>query len=339
MTDAMKAARRTQRARKPMTPARAQKIGKKVLGSVLRYALIICLAYLILAPLMKNIVLGFTDPRDLGLASSIWVPARLSVENWYVSYLMLDYPNTLPFTLLNTAVLMLLQTACALLAGYAFARLRFRFQGALFACVMLTIIVSPQVFTLPQYLYFRDFDILGLFRLFTGKSLNLLNNPAAMYLMAATGMGIKSGLFIYIFRQTFRSLPKELEEAAYIDGAGFIRTFTQIVLPSAGPGIITVGVLSYVWNWNDTYFNNLFNSQNTRNLMLAFTRATASTDEALGKIATKVPETYAFLTKNPMYEAAIGKTSALLVFLPLIVLYIIVQRRFVQGVERSGIVG
>ncbi|MEL3906349.1 MAG: carbohydrate ABC transporter permease [Treponema sp.] len=309
-----------------------------ILG-LIRYFLIIGLTYLILAPILHNLSIGFTHPADLGLATSIWIPARTSIENWYTAMLMLNYRSALPYTFLHTAVVAFLQIVCSAMAGYAFARLKFRFREVLFGCVILTILVPPNIFMLPQYLYFKDFDILGIFYLITGQHLNLLNNPVSIYIMAATGMGLKGGLFIYIFRQTFRGLPKALEEAAYIDGAGFVRTFTSIVLPSSGAGMITVAVLSFVWNWNDAYFTNLFDNTNLNHLMLAYTRAAASVDEALNTISRNIPPSFTFLMENPVYEAAIAKTAAVLVFVPLVVLYLIVQRKFVQGVERSGLVG
>lgn len=308
-------------------------------GGLARYAMILCLSYLILAPILKNISVAFTNPRDLNIASSLWIPARYSIENWHVSWLMLNYGKSLPYTLLYTAIVMILQTVSAMLAGYSFARLKFRGQGIFFALVVFTIIVPPQVFMLPQYLYFKEFDIFGIIRLLTGKSLNLLASPTSLYVLNAMGMGLKSGLYIYIFRQTFRGLPKELEEAAYIDGAGFIRTFIRIVVPTAGAGILTVAVLSFVWNWNDGYYTALFDGNNVKHLMLAFNKATGSVDEALASISSKVPANYAFILKSPVYENAIAKTAALLVFLPLVILYLFVQKKFVQGVERSGIVG
>lgn len=316
-----------------------QKKAKGLLVSVLRFALIVCLSYLILAPILRNLTQAFTHPDDLGMATSIWLPQRISTQNWHVSLLMLDYWKALPYTFLHTSIMVLLQTLCAMLAGYSFARFKFRFRGLLFAFVVFTIIVPPQVFMMPQYLFFRKFDIFGIITLFTGKPLNLLNSSMSLYVMSAVGMGIKSGLYIYIFRQTFRSLPRELEEAAYIDGAGFLRTFTAIVVPAAKAGILTVVVLSFVWNWNDSYYTNLFDNNNVRHLMLAYGKAVASVDEALASISSKVPAGYSFLTKNPVYEGAIAKTASMLVFLPLVFLYLFVQRRFVQGVERSGIAG
>ena len=296
---------------------------KSFCAGLFRYVLIICLSYLILAPILINISTAFTNPRDLSFPSSIWIPARFSIENWHVSMLMLNYGKALPYTLFFTAIITVLQTVSAMMAGYSFARLKFPGRSILFALSVFTIVVPPQMFMLPQYLFFKEFDIFGIFRLITGHPINLL----------------KSGLYIYIFRQSFRALPKVLEEAAYMDGAGFLRTFTSIVVPSAGAGILTVAVLSFVWNWNDSYYIRLFDDTNINYLMLAFNKATGSVDESLATISTKIPATYAFLMKNPVYEGAIAKTAALLVFMPLVVLYMFVQRKFVQGVERSGIVG
>lgn len=324
---------------KGFSKPRLIKKGKAFAAGLARYVLIVCLSYLILAPILINISTAFTNPRDLNFPSSMWIPARVSIENWHVSWLMLDYGKALPYTMGYTAVIACLQTVSAMLAGYSFARLKFPGRSVLFALAVFTIVVPPQMFMLPQYLFFKEFDIFGLIRHFTGKPLNLLGSSASLYVLNALGMGLKSGLYIYIFRQTFRSMPKELEEAAYIDGAGFLRTFTSVVLPSAGPGILTVAVLSYVWSWNDAHYVKLFDNTNVKFLMLAYNKATGSVDEALASISSKVPVNYAFLLKSPVYEAAIAKTAALLVFLPLVVLYLIVQRKFVQGVERSGIVG
>lgn len=325
---------------KKMTPARAGKIARGVLLSIMRYALLICLSYLILAPILSNIVIAITHPADLGLSSSIWIPNRVSIQNIHVASLILNFGKTLPSTLLYTAVIMVLQVCCTLLAGYSFARLHFKGQSIVFFCVIVTIIVPSQVIMLPQYLYFREFTMFGLIPLFNqGKGINMLNQPAVIYLLSALGMGLKSGLYIYIFRQTFRGLPKELEQAAYVDGAGFVKTFVSIVLPCAGPGLITVGTLSFVWNWNDISFLSWFDPKNTSNLMFAYIKRTASINETMNAISSKVPGDYTFLTNNLLYQSAMTKTCALFVLVPLIILYLIIQRKFVQGVERSGIVG
>ncbi len=323
-----------------VTPAKAIKKGRAIIAGIVRYTLLICLSYLILAPILQNIVVALTHPADLGLSSTIWIPMRVSWQNLHVSYIILNFSKVLPSTLVYTLVIMVLQVICTLLAGYSFARLKFKGQSVLFFCVIVTILVPAQSIMLPQYLYFNDFRLFGLIPIFNqGNGLKMLNQPAVIYLLSALGMGLKSGLYIYIFRQTFRGLPKELEQAAYVDGAGFVRTFTSIVLPCAGPGLITVSTLSFVWNWNDTSFLSWFDPRNTSNLMFTFIKGTANMKQALDKISSQVPGDYTYVTDNLLYQNAIQKTCALFVLLPLIVLYLIIQRRFVQGVERSGIVG
>lgn len=98
----------------------------------------------------------------------------------------------------------------------------------------------------------------------------MTKNMASMLVLAATGMGVKSGLYIYILRQGIRGLPYSIEEAAFVDGAGFLRTFFQIVVPSASGSILTVSVLSFLWNYTDVYYNSLLN-QNTLQLAYNYT--------------------------------------------------------------------
>lgn len=307
-----------------LNKAKAKKTSLNILLNVFRYTMIICLSFLILQPIFKQLSLAFMSPADLGLPTTVWIPKNFSIENVVVAFYGLNYISSVLYTLCINLILMLLQTACAAFAGYAFARLKFKGMGIAFGCVILTIIIAPQTIMLPQFIFFKD--------------LGLLQNPASLFILAATGMGLKSGLYIYIFRQFFRGLPKELEEAAFVDGAGFLRTFFTIVLPSAKAGILTVMVLSFVWNWNDKYFSNMFNPSDN-NLSLAYAKFTSMPDGIINGVSSKVPADYYLMSNNPLYQNAILQSASLLVILPLIVLYMFIQKQFVQGVERSGVVG
>lgn len=315
--------------------------GKSFLLNLIRYSLIICLSFLILQPIFKQISTAFKSPYELGMPVSEWIPGETSTEHIQIAFMLLKYPKSLSYTLLTTALIMILQTISAAFAGYSFARLKFKGSGLLFGCVILTIVIPPQVLMLPQYMYFRNFDILGIIKLITGNHLNLLNSSVTLYIMSALGMGLKSGLYIFIFRQFFRGLPKELEEAAFVDGAGFLRTFFAIVLPAAKSSIVTVAVLSFVWNWNDTYFVNLFNPT-ANNLMVSLNTASSHMDQAINNVAVSnaaAVENFALFTGNPLYQSAIAQTASLLIMLPLIIMYLFIQKQFVEGAERSGIVG
>lgn len=305
-----------------------------------RYVLLITLGFVILTPLLKLLKTSITDPTVLGLHNSIWFPPVISTEEFIVANTLLDYGKALGYTLLHTLIIVVLQTFSAALAGYSFARIKFKGSNILFALVVLTIIVPVQSIMLAQYITFRNFDILGMFKFFTGEPINLLGSPVSIYLLAATNMGLKGGLYIYIFRQFFRNLPISVEEAAFVDGAGFLNTFFNIVLPSSKSAVITVTVLSFVWNFGDSYYTALLNPSKYH-LALRLSTVYSSIQQALysannSKLIS--PDLY-FFTESPLYQNAVGAACSLLVIAPLLILYMFIQKQFVQGVERSGLGG
>jgi multiple sugar transport system permease protein len=307
---------------------------------IFRYVLLITLGFVILTPLLKLLKDASTDPSALGLKNAKWFPSALSSEEFKVADLLLNYWKSLGYTLLNTGFIVFLQTFSAALAGYSFARIKFKGSNLLFGLVILTLVVPVQSIMLAQYIGFRNFDILGLFKLFTGKELNLLGKPATIYLLAATNMGLKGGLYIYIFRQFFRNLPVSIEEAAFVDGAGFLRTFFSIVVPSSKASVTTVAVLSFVWNFGDTYYSALLNPTKYQ-LALRLSTIYSSVEQAL-KTANAdklIPATFKFYFSSPLYQNAVASACSLLVIVPLLLIYLFVQKRFVQGVERSGLGG
>ena len=306
--------------------------------SILRYALILSIGFIILMPILQMISKSFMSPEEVGSPVSTWVPSAFSIEHLFVAFHLLDYPASLAYTLATTALQVLLQILSAAITGYSFARLRSKKLQKLFAVVILTIVVPPSVLMLPQYLFFRNFDIFGINKLITGSSINLLGNPVALYMLDFFGMGLKGGLYIFIFRQFFRGLPRELEEAAHMDGCSFLGTLFKIILPNAVPGIITVGVLSFVWNWNDTYSTNLFVAI-ILDLVVKLNSSSAGMDNALWAIHKNVPGDFYFEHTNILYQGSILTASSLLVILPLIVLYMFIQKRFVESASNAGIVG
>ena len=137
--------------------------------------------------------------------------------------------------------------------------------------------------------------------------------------MSLTGLGIKNGLYIFMFRQFFRNMPKELEEASYLDGCGTVRTFTKIMLPAATSTMVTVFLLSLAWQWTDTVFTPRFlddidiMSRNVNALM-----------QSAGK---------------PIEVANYVNIGAVLAVIPIALVYIVLQKFFVESIDRAGIVG
>ena len=216
------------------------KKSKDITMVVLRSVLLFGLCFVILFPTIQQISMALRAPEDVNNPAVIWIPLNWSLMNLKIAAVVLDYKNALLNTMKISVISMFLQIISTSLAGYAFSRLKFKGSNILFIFVILTIIIPPQALSLQQYLYFKD--------------LNLIGNELSIYLMSGLGMGIRSGIFIYIFRQFFRGLPKELEESAQIDGAGVFRTFWNVMLPNARGALITVGLFAFVWQWNDAYY-------------------------------------------------------------------------------------
>lgn len=323
-----------------LSKAAIRQKGKSILGHIFRYVLLISLGFVIITPLLNLLKEATTAQSVLGMKSSQWVPPAVSSVSFQVALKILDYWKSLAFSLFNTAILAILQTLCASLAAYSFARMKFKGSGILFAIVIFSIVVPSQSIMLAQYITFKNFDILGIFKLLTGKPIALVGSDISLYLLAATGMGVKGGLFIYILRQNFRQLPFSIEEAAFVDGAGFLRTFFSIVLPSSATSLTTVGVLSFLWNYADVYFTSLLTSS-SKSLALTFNRVQANIRWPIGDAVKLLPkEISAVVNKeSPLVQSAVAAACALLVVAPILILYLFVQKRFVQGVERSGLGG
>ncbi|MEG2088204.1 MAG: carbohydrate ABC transporter permease [Angelakisella sp.] len=212
---------------------------------VFRWAILLGIGFIMLYPILfmtSNAVRAVEDTYD---PTVIWIPKHFSFESFQVSIQMLDYLHSVLRTLRILVPSVALQLVSVLMAGYGFARFSFQGKNILFALLIFTIIVPSQTYIIPQYANLRFFDLFGLgqlARIFTGEPLtfNLLNTDWCFYIPALFGFGIRSGLYIFILRQFFRNMPKELEDAAMIDGCGPIKTFVKIMVPNVIPALVTV---------------------------------------------------------------------------------------------------
>lgn len=295
-----------------------------------RFAILFGLVFLIVYPFLFMIVMAFRSPQDLQDPSIVWITRHWSLENVRTFLSLVDFGSMMGYTSGISLGSALLQMFVCGLAGYGFARFRFKGHRFLFGLVLFTIIVPPQTYILQLFLLFRLFPVPfigGLLEQWTGSStLNLVNTAAPYLLQAALGMGLRSGLFIYIYRQFFRGLPKELEQAASIDGCNAFGTYFRVMLPNAKPAMVTVFLLSFVWNWNDAFSQNFLSmSRDTVAVFLANIRSSI--------------ESTSFSYEDPTYLYLIIQTGALLCVVPLLILFLFGQRFFTESVERTGLVG
>ncbi|MFE0461246.1 carbohydrate ABC transporter permease [Kitasatospora sp. NPDC058965] len=199
-------------------------------------------------------------------------------------------------TVVITVVRVLAQLLFCSMAGYAFARLRFPGRNALFLVVLSVLMVPSQLYLLPQYQMVMH--------------LGLLNTLGGIVLP-----GLFSAFGTFMLRQFFLSLPRDVEEAARLDGAGPVRVFWSVMLPLAKPGLISLGVLTVLWSWNDLLWP------------LVVTDDAARMPLSVGLAALQGEH----VTDYPVLMA-----GSLLASLPMIVMFLVAQRRITEGIAFTG---
>lgn len=311
--------------------------GKKIFNFFF-LSLVLALCFTILYPLLKTVPNVFSDMRDLGDPDIIWLPKRFATTSFKAAYrMMMTFGSmTMLYSVIYALTVMLIQVMMAAMAGYSLARVQFRGSNLIYMLVILTFLVPPQSLLISQYLHFKDFNPLGIVRLLGFARVDLTNNPATLYIMNFLGFGLNQGLFIFIFRQFFIGLPKEIEEAALIDGCGFYRTYFRIMLPNAKPSFLIVAVLSFVWNYGDTYLTGYFDP-NGPYLVTILTRRLGSQNQNF--VIEALQHWYSIPTSSVFMFDAVKQAAALIYIIPLLVVYFLTQRQLVENLEMSGIVG
>lgn len=284
---------------------RCKSIGKK--GFI--YFLLIDGAFIFLLPILYMLIISFFTPEDLLDSSIRWIPVHFHWENYREAFRMTQYQKSVLITLVVTVTAIFGQTIFCSLAGYALARLQFPGKKWLFGAVLLVLVIPAQAMILPNYIYF--------------SRLKLIRSLWPLILPELLGNGLYGALFVFVFRQVFMGIPKELEDAAAIDGAGIVKTFRLIIAPVVKIAYITVGLFSFVWHWNE-YTRPLY-YLDTNNQTLTFMLSTLFT--------------FDFRIGRSIASEAVQGAGVILVMAPVILIYIFVQKYFVQGVQMTGIKG
>jgi len=227
----------------------------KWIFSAFRLLLLLCICFVIIYPLISKISVSFMSESDLYDAGVVFIPKEFTLNNYEYAIEKVQYVASLFKMVGYVSLVSILQVASSLVVGYGFARFDFKFKNFWFACAILTLIIPGQNIMAPLYFYFENFNFFGLLG---ENGLNLLNTYWPIILMSATCMGLNNCIYIYMFRQYFKGLPKELEESGKIDGAGSFAIFWRIVLPCATSMIVTAFLFSFVWQWTDTFYINVF---------------------------------------------------------------------------------
>lgn len=307
---------------------KAGAVGLKIAIPIARWIFLLAISYILLYPLLYMISFTFRAPLDFYDATVIWVPKNFSLSNIERAWQLLHYDESFLNTLIIEIASALIEVVTCAITAYGLARFEFKEKKFLMFFLIITILVPTEILIIPQMTSMKAVDIFGIFGLiadWTGIDirLNLLNTPLAFYVPSLLAVGLKSGLFIYMYVQFFKGLPKELEEAASIDGAGPLKTFITIVVPSSGVIFLTVTIFSVIWHWNDTTIANMFLSKDF-------------------PLACQLNNFSGSANNLDLYNPAnlgILLACCLLFILPPLILYCILQKQFIKSIDRVGIVG
>lgn len=260
------------------------------------------------------------------------MPRYITSERFKDAFETLNFWLALRRTLSLQVVSALIEVFVCSVIAYGFARFNLKGKKVAMLFLILSLLIPTQMYSLSLSVNYRQVDLFGIFGMLyrlTGADLrlNLYNTDWTFWLPSIFGVGIRSGIIIYIYIQFFSGLPYELEDAAYVDGAGPIRTFLSIALPSSGVVIVTVSVLSVIWHWNETQLASL-----------CFLNDDWPLSVAVYNIAQTYQQKGIWLGSAPASPAYIFACCLLFIIIPL-VLYLLLQRKFVKSIDRVGITG
>ena len=260
------------------------------------------LSLVFIGPLLLVLLTAFKSASESRTVPPTYFPSEPSLRAFDVLFFQ-DAASPVLRWFLNSMAAATMHAALVLLvcslAGYALARMEFRFKNAIFTMIILTLFVPSFIFLMPNFLLL---DKLG-----------WLDQIWALVVPGAAG-----AFGVFFMRQFFSGLPKELEESARLDGAGPFRTWWSIVLPNAKPALVTLGVLSYLANWNDFIWP----------IYVLFSPERLTLPAGLSRLQG------AYTIDYPVVMA-----GAMLAAIPVLALYVFVQRYVIEGVASSGVKG
>ena len=310
---------------KPGQTARLKKTGGLVLRRIVTYLILTCLSFVVVYPFLGRVLISVMNEADLNDDTVVYFARHFTLDNYAQAIRFLDYGASVAKTGLYVLVNALSQVMAATCIGYGLARFRFWGRRLMFGFMILTLIVPPQIFSMPLYFHFQNFDLFGLL----GEGVSLLGKPLPAVLLSLTGTGLKSGLIIFMLCQYFTGFPQELEESASIDSAGPLRTFACIVLPSSKPMLVTAFLFALTWQWTDNFYNAIFMPGNTflqKQILALSSSISFSGNTGEGAI-------------DVIRVSLVNNAGIILYILPLLLVFLVGQRHFIEGIERTGIVG
>jgi multiple sugar transport system permease protein len=277
----------------------------------LRYLVLTVLAAMWMVPIIFVFLTAFKTPAELTLRKFVWIPSKWSFDNFQkaFSYAGYNWPLYFRNSLYVTFITVLGSLFLNSLAGYAFARLRFRGRDVLFLIMLAGMMIPPQAIIIPQYLVLRDIPFMGGNNLLGQGGIGLLDNLWGLIIPQLCG-----SFGIFLCRQFYLSFPQSLDDAARLDGCKEFQIYWRIYLPQSTTILATLTILKSLSVWNDFFFPLIMTTSNaSRTVQLALQVFKGSTQQ---------------------WNEVMALT--LVTILPLILVFLVAQKYFIQSVVSSG---
>lgn len=284
---------------------------KRRLISVISYIILSVWVLIILVPIIFTVLTAFKSDPEISMASFRWLPESFgNLENFKKAFEMGDWIQYFKNSLFITVVTVVGSLLFNSMAGYAFARLKFRGREPLFLSVLLGMMVSPQSIIIPQYVMMRSVPFCGGNNVFGQGGTGLLDSYTALIVPFLAG-----AFGIFLCRQFYSTFPSSLDDAARIDGCGVIKTYFVIYLPLSKTILATLTILKSVATWNDFFYPLIMTQSEqmkTVQLGLQMFRGSSATH-------------YNWLM-----------AATIITVIPMVIVYACAQKYFVQGIVSSG---
>ncbi len=288
-----------------------------------RYIMLTTIAFVFMYPLLYMLSRSMMSSNDLMDATTRWLPTSLQVKNYQHAVVVMDYWNSLKKTLMLCGIPSLLQVIISCVVGYGFACYQFPLKKWWLGVLLLNYLLPASTTAVPNYMLFMDLGIVD-------------GSLKPFLLTSVLGQGINSTLCILIFYSFHRQVPRVLLEAAEIDGAGPWRTFFSVALPRALAGIVVVTLFSFVWYWNETYLINTYlgYGHNRHKGMTTLIIELNNFDQAYNESVYSTSS-----SSGDKLNDAYRMAGTAMTMLPLLLLYLVLQRQFVESIDNAGITG
>ena len=296
------------------------------IAKLFTYLLLIVVSFAFLYPLLDMLFLSLQSPEDVLNPMIGTLPSGFYFDNFTKAWKVLGFWKACGESIYYSLIPTICQVVAAAFVGYGLARFKFKGKMAIMLLVVITFILPAQVTMIPQYVMYTNLGLIQTNPKVWGIGVITFALPALL------GQGLKSAIFILIFFQSFSMIPKELDEAAYIDGANSFKVFYKIAIPLSIPIIIVGFIFSFVWYWNETYLTSLYiPSAHTLPMQLsAFAESFRNIYQSAGGNGGSVTDSL---------NEAIYMAGTLVSIMPLLLLYFVLQRWFVEGIDRAGLTG